>query len=118
MAFFLFYINVVLFIRFHFILIYLLSYQILFFIDMIFFCLSLFSVSYFFYICIKSVKAGSIAIKFYNFSTPLIGVAVAFLPTSKLSKIIFSFIPQINLFIVYYYISILIEFISYNYLFK
>jgi len=87
-----------LFVFFLFTLIFLISYHLLFFIDMLFFSLSLFSVSYFFYTCIKSVKAGSIAIKFYNFSSPIIGVAIAYLPTSKLSKIIFSFIPQINVF--------------------
>ena len=79
-------------------LIYLIYYKYLFLIDLVFFILSLFSVCYFFSTCIKSVKTGSIAIKFYNFSTPILGVAISFLPASKISKIIFSFIPQINIF--------------------
>ena len=79
-------------------LIYLIYYKYLFLIDLVFFILSLFSVCYFFSTCIESVKTVSIAIKFYNFSTPILGVAISFLPASKISKIIFSFVPQINIF--------------------
>ena len=52
----------------------------------------------FFTTCIKSTKTGTTAVKFYNFGSILLGFVIVLPKTSKFTKIVFSFIPQINLF--------------------
>ena len=71
-------------------------------IDLILFTLSLFSVCLLFTTCFKTIKNGSTAIKFYNFGSIFLGFAIVLPKTSKVTKIIFAFIPQINFFMNYW----------------
>ena len=68
------------------------------FITMILFSFSIFSVCIFFTTCIKTTKTGSTAIKFYNFGSILLGFVIVLPKTSKFTKVVFCFIPQINFF--------------------
>ena len=70
----------------------------LFLISMILFSLSIYSVCIFFATCIKSTKTGTTAVKFYNFGSILLGFVIILPKTPKITKILFCFIPQINLF--------------------
>ena len=70
----------------------------LFIINLILLSLSLYSVCVFFTVCIKTTKTGATAIKFYNFGSIFLGFAIILPKTSKATKIIFAFIPQINYF--------------------
>ena len=71
----------------------------LFIIDIILFTLALYSVCVLFTTCIKTIKTGSTAIKFYNFGSIFLGFPLILGKTSKVSKIIIGFIPQINFYI-------------------
>ena len=68
------------------------------FVTMILFTFSIFSVCIFFTTCIKTTKTGSTAIKFYNFGSIFLGFVIVLPKTSKFTKIVFCFIPQINFF--------------------
>ena len=70
----------------------------LFALNIILYVLALFSVSYLFYICIPSVRIGNTIIKFFNLGLPVLGcgIIVDFVP--RKTKVLFSFIPQINAF--------------------
>ena len=75
--------------RFHFVLIIL---------NLLPFSFSIYSVCIFFTTCIKSTKTGTTAVKFYNFGSILLGVVIVLPKTSKFTKIVFCFIPQINIY--------------------
>ena len=68
-------------------------------INMIFFSFSIFSVCVFFTTCITSTKTGTTAVKFFNFGSILLGFVVVLPNTSKITKLFFSLIPQINLYL-------------------
>ena len=70
----------------------------LFVINLILFSLALYSVCVFFNVCLQSTKTGATALKFYNFGSIFLGIAIILPETSKATKIIFAFIPQINYF--------------------
>ena len=70
----------------------------LFLINIILYILSLFSASYFFYLCIYSVRAGYTILKIYYLGLSVLGCAIAIEKTSRTAKIIFAIIPQINIF--------------------
>ena len=70
----------------------------LFLIDIILFVLALFPFSYFLYSCIPSTRAGYILLKLFNFGSCLLGLAISFQLVPKTIKVIFGFIPQINIF--------------------
>jgi len=74
-------------------------YSYLFILDMILFIFGLFSLSYFFYTIIETTKTGSILIKFVNFTSSVLGVAISFPQCSKITKVLTSFIPQINIYL-------------------
>ena len=87
------------------IIIYLLFYWIitplhilLFTLDIILFILSIYSFTYFLYICIKKSKTGSVVIKFINFSTSILGLGFISETIPKSIKIISALIPQINVY--------------------
>ena len=71
----------------------------LFFINVFLFVCSLFSFSYFFYTCISTTKTASIIIKFINFTSAVLGSPIAFPQCSKPAKVLFAFIPQINVYL-------------------
>ena len=73
------------------------SHCFLFLINLILLYVSLFSISYFFSICINSLKTFSSVIKLYNLGSPFLGIILVFSAISKKIKILFSFIPKINL---------------------
>ena len=64
----------------------------LFIIDLILFTISLYSVCVLFTTCIKTVKTGATAIKFYNFGSIFLGFAIVLPKAMKSTKIIFGFI--------------------------
>ena len=70
----------------------------LFTINMILFLLSLYSFTYFLYICIKKSRTGSAVIKFINLTSSILGIGFAS-DISKIFKIVTAFIPQINVYI-------------------
>jgi len=74
-------------------------YSFLFILDMILFIFGLFSFSYFFYSLIETTKTGAILIKFVNFTSSVLGVAISFPQCSKITKVLTSFIPQINIYL-------------------
>ena len=74
----------------------------LFVINLVLFCLTLYSVGVLFTTCIKTTKTGATAIKFYNFGSLFLGFAIVLPKTSKVTKIVFAFIPQINFYINYW----------------
>ena len=74
-------------------------YSYLFILDMILFILALFSFSYFFYSLIETTKTGAILIKFVNFTSSVLGIAISFPQCSKITKVLASFIPQINIYL-------------------
>ena len=74
-------------------------YAFLFIIDMLLFIFGLFSFSYFFYTCIDTTKTGAILIKFVNFTSSVLGAAIALPQCSKITKILTSLIPQINIYL-------------------
>ena len=59
---------------------------------------SLFSVCVFFSTCIKSTKTGATAVKFFNFGSILLGFVIVIPKTSRITKIVFGLIPQINFY--------------------
>ncbi len=67
-------------------------------INIIVFSFSIYCVCIFFTTCIKSTKEGATAIKFYNFGSILLGFVIVLPKTSKFTKIVFCFIPQINIY--------------------
>ena len=67
--------------------------------NILFFSFSIFSVCTFFTTCINTIKAGTTAVKFYNFGSVLLGFVIVLPKTSKITKIFFALIPQINLFL-------------------
>ena len=71
-------------------------------INIILYDFSLFSVCVFFSVCIKTVKTGATAIKFYNFCSLFLGFVLVSPETLKVTKVVFSFIPHVNFFNVYY----------------
>ena len=70
--------------------------------NILFFSFSIYSVCIFFSTFIKSIKAGTTAVKFYNFGSILLGFVIVLPKTSKITKIFFGLIPQINLFLCTY----------------
>ena len=74
-------------------------YYLLFTLNFILFIFDLFSVLLFFYILIPNKKYGFTIIKFYNFISPILGLAIFYIDYSKAGNVIFSFIPQINFMI-------------------
>ena len=72
--------------------------SLLFFLNIILFILSIFSVSVFFYICISSLKVANTIIKFYYLGFLILGCGIILDFVSRSTKIVFAFIPQINLF--------------------
>ena len=74
----------------------------LFVINLVLFCLTLYSVGVLFTTCIKTTKTGATAIKFYNFGSLFLGFAIVLPKSSKVTKIVFAFIPQINFYINYW----------------
>ena len=79
-------------------LIYLPFHSFLFLIIIILHTLSLFSTSYFFYVCISSTRVGHTILKLFYFGLSAFGVAMTLEQTPKTVKIIFGFIPQINIY--------------------
>ena len=71
-------------------------------INVVLYDLSLFTVCIFFNVCIKSVKTGATAIKFYNFCCLILGFVLVSQNTIKVTKVVFSFIPHVNFFMVFY----------------
>ena len=71
----------------------------LFFINLLLFISSLFPYAYFLYLCISTSKTASILIKFLNFTSAVLGIAISFPQCSKITKVILAFIPQINIYI-------------------
>ena len=67
--------------------------------NILFFSFAIYSVCTFFTICIQTTKTGTTAVKFYNFGSVLLGFVIVLPQTSKLTKIFFALIPQINFFI-------------------
>ena len=68
-------------------------------INMLLFSLSIFAACVFFTTCIKSTKTGTTAVKFFNFGSILLGFVVVLAKTAKKTKLFFSLIPQINLYL-------------------
>ena len=77
------------FMKYHFLLIVL---------NLVTFSFCIYCVCIFFTTCIKSTKTGTTAVKFYNFGSILLGVVIVLPKTSKITKIVFCFIPQINIY--------------------
>ena len=71
----------------------------LFFINILLFTLSIFSFVYFFYTCISTTKTAAIIIKFVNFTSAILGFPIAFPQCSKITKVFFAFIPQMNVYL-------------------
>ena len=71
----------------------------LFIINILLFIGSLFSLTYFFYVCISTSKTASIVIKFVNFTSAVLGAPIAFPQCPKLTKVILAFIPQVNIYL-------------------
>ena len=67
-------------------------------ITIILFTFNIYCVSILFKTCLKTTKEGTTAIKFYYFGSIFLGFVIALPQTSKFTKIVFSFIPQINFF--------------------
>ena len=74
------------------------------FINLVLYMLSIYSVIFFFFTSISSLKKGSIIIKLFNFVSTLIGCALSIPKTKRTIKLIFCFIPHIN---IYYTISVM-----------
>ena len=68
-------------------------------INMLFFSFCIYSVCIFFSLIIKTTKEGTTSVKFFNFGSILLGFVIVLPKTSKFTKIIFAFIPQINLYL-------------------
>ena len=68
-------------------------------ISMILFTFNIYCVCIFFATCIKTTKTGTTAIKFYNFGSILLGFVIVLPKTSRVAKVIFCFIPQINFYL-------------------
>ena len=68
------------------------------FINLVLFMLSVYSVMFFFYTTMNSLKKGSIIIKLYNFISTLVGIGLSMPKTSRNLKLIFCLIPQINIY--------------------
>ena len=64
------------------------------------FCL--FSACVFFTTIIKSTKAGTTAVKFFNFGSLLLGFVIMMYRTAYRTKVFFALIPQINIFLAMY----------------
>ena len=69
-----------------------------FLIDLILYMLSIYSVMYFFFTIISSLKKGSTIIKVFNFASTLLGAALSLPKTKRAVKIIFFLIPNINIY--------------------
>ena len=63
------------------------------------FTISLYAVCNFFFIVINTNKTASTVLKFYYFGSLFLGMAIIFNYIPKFTKILFAFIPQINLYI-------------------
>ena len=63
------------------------------------FSFSVFSACYFFSTIIKTTKAGTTAVKFFNFGSILLGFVIVLPKTAKITKIVFSLIPQKNIYL-------------------
>ena len=71
----------------------------LFILNMLFFSFSIFTTCLFFTACNKTTKTGMTAVKFFNFGSIFIGFVIVLPKASKIAKIIFCFIPQINIYV-------------------
>ena len=67
-------------------------------INVVLFSICIYCVSIFFTTCIKTIKTGGTAVKFYNFGLLLMGFIISVPKVSKITKVIFCFIPQVNMF--------------------
>jgi len=74
----------------------------LLFLTIALFSFSVFSACVFFATIIKTTKTGTTAVKFFNFGSLLLGFVIVLPKTAKITKIIFSIIPQINIFLAIY----------------
>ena len=75
-----------------------LYHSLLFLINICLYVLSLFSFSYFLYLCIPSVRAGYTFLKLFNFCSCIFGLALTFHLISRKVKIVFGLLPQVNVF--------------------
>lgn len=87
----------------------------LFVFNIVLYIISLFSVTYFFYVCLPSTRIGNTIIKFYNLGLPVLGCAIIIDFIPRYAKIIFAIIPQINLFHCAYSIAELQTFKNINF---
>ena len=71
----------------------------LFILNMLFFSFSIFTTCLFFTTCIKTTKTGMTAVKFFNFGSIFLGFVIVLPKATKITKIIFCFIPQINIYV-------------------
>ena len=85
-----------------FIYIYLRNREILILLVMGLYSSCLFSSCVFFTTIIKSTKAGTTAVKFFNFGSLLLGFVIMMYRTVYRAKEFFSIIPQINVFLAIY----------------
>ena len=74
-------------------------YWMIFSLNSFFFMVSSFSVIYFISNCISKIKTGSTILKLFYFGFTVLGLVISLGKTPKLIKIIFSFVPQINIYI-------------------
>ena len=82
-----------------------------FLINLVLYFTSIYSCIYFFYTIINTLKKGSIIIKIFNFASTIIGIALTVPKTGRSIKLLFSFIPNIN---IYYTISIMYAISDYD----
>ena len=74
----------------------------LLFLTIALFSFSVFSACVFFTTIIKTTKTGTTAVKFFNFGSLLLGFVIVLPKTAKITKVIFSLIPPINIFLSLY----------------
>ena len=67
--------------------------------SMLLFSFSIYCVCIFFTTCIQTIRTGTTAVKFYNFGSILLGFVIVLPKTSKITKIFFALVPQINLYL-------------------
>ena len=71
----------------------------LYILNMLLYLISLFSYSYFMYVCISTTKTAAIVIKFFNFSSAILGFPITYPQLSKGAKILLAFLPQVNFYL-------------------
>ena len=78
----------------------------LFLANLVLYMFDIYSVMYFLYTIIPSLKKGSIIIKIFNFASTLLGAAASLPETKRGIKIVFCMIPNIN---IYYTVSVMYQ---------